>query len=226
MPADAPDKAELYFFEEFEALLVAFGDAAAIAVDMPIGLPDRRTGAGRACEVEARARLGARQSSVFSIPARGAVMAGDYAEACNVALETSDPPRKVSKQAFMLFPKIREIDLCWEDGMEGHLFECHPELAFWALNGGRPMALPKKVKSRNNPPGLDERARALEAAGFAPGFLVHGNTERMPGKARRDDLLDACVCAWSAARISRGEGIAFPEEPEFDGLGRPMSITV
>ncbi|MFJ5370006.1 DUF429 domain-containing protein, partial [Bosea sp. CER48] len=68
-----------------------------VAVDMPIGLPDRVTGSGRGPEQQVRPLLGARQSSVFAIPARAAVEAREYAEACALALSASDPPRKVSK---------------------------------------------------------------------------------------------------------------------------------
>ena len=54
------------------------GDAVVIAVDMPIGLPQRH---GRAPEREVRGRLGERQSSVFAVPARPAVMCEDYRDA-------------------------------------------------------------------------------------------------------------------------------------------------
>src|ERR687886_2079559 len=51
----------------FAELLDANRDAAAIGVDIPIGLAE--TGA-RACDRAARARLGARRSSVFTPPTR------------------------------------------------------------------------------------------------------------------------------------------------------------
>ena len=63
--------------------LAAIADAperpAVIAVDMPIGLPERTEGSGRAPEQLIRPLLGARQSSVFAIPSRRAVEAADYA---------------------------------------------------------------------------------------------------------------------------------------------------
>ncbi len=110
-----------------------------IAVDMPIGLSDRVQGSGRGPEQAVRALLGDRQSSVFSIPARRAVEATDYWEACALALSASDPPRKVSKQGFHLFPKIREIDglLRSEPGLRARVFETHPELAFRTDPGER-----------------------------------------------------------------------------------------
>ena len=77
---------------------------------MPIGLPPRAGPGGRGPENAVRPLLGQRQSSVFSVPSRGAIAATDYRQACRVALATSDPPRKVSKQLFMIAPKIREVD--------------------------------------------------------------------------------------------------------------------
>src|SRR5438270_11650013 len=50
-------------------------EAPIIAVDMPIGLPDRSGAGGRTPERLVRTLLGARRSSVFSIPSRAAVYA-------------------------------------------------------------------------------------------------------------------------------------------------------
>ncbi len=58
---------------------------AVIAIDMPIGLPERTGIGGRAAENAIRPLLGARQSSVFSVPSRAALEASDYREACGIA---------------------------------------------------------------------------------------------------------------------------------------------
>jgi len=94
----------------FADVLAAPEAPAIVAVDIPIGLPARVGYGGRAAENAVRPLLDARQSSVFSVPSRAALAAEDYREACRIALETSDPPRKVSKQLFMIAPKIREVD--------------------------------------------------------------------------------------------------------------------
>ena len=47
------------------------------------------------------------------------------------------------------------------------MFEVHPELAFWRLNGERALTEPKKIKSRPYEPGLALRRRLLIAAGLA-----------------------------------------------------------
>ncbi len=124
-----------------------------LAIDMPIGLPERVAGSGRGPEQLVRPLLGQRQSSVFSIPARAAVEANDYSEACRLALATSQPPRKVSKQGFHLFPKIREIDglLRVEPGLRDRIREVHPELAFATMSGA-PSATPRRSRVRSTRP--------------------------------------------------------------------------
>jgi predicted RNase H-like nuclease len=194
-------------------------DAAIIAVDMPIGLPLL---SGRAAEVAARKVLGDRQSSVFSIPSRAAVACTDYAEACAVNLKHSDPPKKISKQSFNLFPKIREIDAVITPDMQTRVHEAHPEVAFWMMNSKKPVPLAKKVKSQNHMPGLDLRRDLLRTAGFPIDTLPPANYPKSAVGA--DDIIDACACAWVARRISRGEHLSFPENPPRDERGLAMCI--
>ncbi|NLH82750.1 MAG: DUF429 domain-containing protein, partial [Phyllobacteriaceae bacterium] len=127
--------------------------------------------------------------------------------------------KKVSKQAFALFPKIREIDRLLLGPTPPRLVESHPEVAFAVLNGGRAMTLPKKVKGRPNPAGLDERRAFLAAHGFDPAILA-----RAPRGAGLDDLIDACVLALVARRVARGEAVSFPSPPERDARGLPIAI--
>lgn len=196
-------------------------DAATLAVDMPIGLPETIGRAGRGPESLVRPLLGERQSSVFSIPARAAVEAPDYGTACRLALATSELPRKVSRQAFHLFPKVREIDalLRADPLLAARVHEMHPEVAFWLLNGRRPVPLPKKVKSRPHPPGLSYRRDLLVAAGFPPDLFL-----RAPRGAGLDDLLDAAAGALVARRIHAGEALSFPDPPGRDAHGLPVAI--
>lgn len=153
-----PEATQLHVFAEFARLLDFEPFLKVIAVDMPIGLPERIGAGGRGPEKSVRPKLGQRQSSVFSLPSRAAVFTEDYRDACAVALKTSEPSKSISKQAFYLFPKIREIDALMTPGLETRLYEVHPELAFWRLNGGREMSLPKK----------DQKPRQSGGTGSAP----------------------------------------------------------
>ena len=207
-------------FDTFAEILEADEEPAVVAVDMPIGLPARTGLGGRGPEAAVRPNLAARQSSVFSIPSRSAVYAEDYGAACAAALATSDPPRKVSKQGFMLFEKIRELDRLMTPALCSRVFEVHPELAFWRLNGDQAMSLPKKVKGRANPPGLAERRSLLQQNGFKSDFF----DQARPTGVGADDLLDACACALIAIRLSRGEAQSFPSNPERDERGLTVAI--
>jgi len=209
-------------FSRFADVLTAPEQPAVIAVDVPIGLPERAGHGGRAAENVVRPLLGARQSSVFSVPSRAAVEAADYAAACQAALASSDPPRKVSKQLFNIAPKIREVDavLRAEPALAARIYEVHPELAFWRLNGEQPLGEPKKVKSRPSAPGLALRRHLLRAAGL-PAELVDAAP---PKGAAADDLLDALACAAIARRIHAGIARPFPDPPPRDAYELPMAI--
>jgi predicted RNase H-like nuclease len=218
----AGDDGLLAVHVRFADVLKAPRAPAVVAVDVPIGLPERAGHGGREAENAARPLLGARQSSVFSVPSRAAIAAADYAAACRAALETSEPPRKVSKQLFNIAPKIREVDavLRANPALADRVFEVHPELAFWRLNGGRPLHEPKKVKSRPYAPGLALRRDLLLAAGLPRGLIEAAP----PEGAAADDLLDALACAAIARRIHAGTARPFPDPPPRDGFGLPMAI--
>jgi predicted RNase H-like nuclease len=206
----------------FADLLAAPERPAVIAVDIPIGLPERAGHGGRAAETVVRPKLGARQSAVFSVPSRAAVYATDYDEACRRALETSDPPRKVSKQLFNITPKIREVDtvLRAESLLARRVYEVHPELAFWRLNGGRPLNEPKKVKGRCHAPGLAQRRRLLSDNAM-PMHLVDAAPMRGAGP---DDIIDALACAAIARYLHAGLAQPFPAKPPRDAFGLTMAI--
>jgi predicted RNase H-like nuclease len=195
---------------------------AVIAIDIPIGLPERAGYGGRAAENAVRPLLGARQSSVFSVPSRAAIAEHDYREACRIAFATSEPPRKVSKQLFMLAPKIREVDaaLRADATLSQRVFEVHPEVAFWRLNGEHALGEPKKVKSRPYGPGLALRRQLLIKAGL-PADVVEASP---PKGAGPDDLIDALACAAIAWRIYAGVAQSFPDPPERDVFGLTMAI--
>jgi predicted RNase H-like nuclease len=208
--------------EHFTDIFAAPEEPCLVAVDIPIGLPAHIGPQGRGPERAVRRLLGDRQSSVFAVPSRGAVYAQDYREACRVAMATSDPPKKVSKQLFMIAPKIREVDETLRNtpSLTGRVFEVHPEVAFWRLNGGRALSEPKKVKGRPFGPGLALRRTLLTDDGFSK-----GTTEQAaPSGAAMDDLLDSLACAAIARRILARIAVPFPDPPLRDEFGLPVAI--
>ena len=221
-------------FASFAELAASLPSQTIVAVDMPIGLPDYTGLGGRGAEQAVRPFLKARQSSVFSVPSRAAVYAepGPFANesgrlaahkrASDIALVTSDPPRKISIQAFGLFSKIRELDGWLREDMSrcSRVFESHPEFAFTILNGAEPMSLPKKIKGKVNPAGMAERRGFLASEGFQGEFLH----QPVPRGANADDFLDACVMMLVAKRLAKGEAMPFPAKPARDSHGLPIAI--
>lgn len=192
------------------AAVLALADdlqADAVALDVPIGLP--APGATRRCDDLARARLGARRSSVFAAPPREVLPCGSYAEARPLA-------PSLSAQAFGLVPRIRDVDAVLRTrGPRVHetVVECHPEAVFALLAAGR-LALPTKRSAA----GALTRLALLEEA------LDQDVPVDVPPGASLDDALDAVACAVTAVRWARGEAEVLGGE--LDRTGTPMRIVV
>ena len=92
----------------FAEVVLAAREAELTLVDIPIGLPSADCPRLRLCDTMARERLGPRASSIFSVPAREAVWAPSYVEACRENRRILG--RDLSKQSWGICPKIREAD--------------------------------------------------------------------------------------------------------------------
>lgn len=194
-------------------LIKHHADAAAIGIDMPIGLSDTGT---RRCDVEARRLLGpGRASSVFPPPIRDVLHVETYEEA--KALSHAKIGRGLSVQTFSIVPKIAEANATVTPGMQDRVFEVHPEVSFWALAGG-PMTYRKGKQA-----GFNERRNLLEqATGLSIPVRIKAFKLRRPAKP--DDLLDAMVAAWTAKRVVDGVAGRLPNVPESDSCGLRMEI--
>lgn len=176
------------FAPELRTVCDAAGPVAAIAVDMPIELG---SDGPRPCDVEVRPLLGPRRSSLFAPPVLGALDFADYADAN--AWSKRETGHGISKQAWMLVPKIREVRALAAAG-ETTLHETFPELSFRAMNGGRPLGHPKRTWT-----GMMTRLGLLRSAG------IHVPIDAGPaGSVAADDMIDAAALAWSARRIADG----------------------
>ena len=185
------------FADTFGRFLEEVPEAAAIGVDIPIGLPESGLRAG---DIAARSFVGPRHSSVFATPPRVAVTASSYAEARQLV-------PSLSAQSFALGRKILEV----EHQLEERVIEVHPEVSFAALAGGH---LRHSKRTWN---GQMERRRLLAGAG------IELPDELASGPAAADDVLDAAAVAWSANRYAHGEAAPLPSEPPLRS-GRPIAI--
>lgn len=176
-----------------------------VMVDVHIGL----TAAGpRQCDVEARTHLKApRAFSVFRAPIRPMLVATTYAQACQIG-EAADG-RKLSQQAWAILPKIREVDtfLRTDPALNQWVREVHPEVCFWAWNGGRVMAHRKKSSA-----GRADGARSRPSVRGGAYQLTHS---RWP----------ACWLPGKAASFLRSRGQAESAVTKTDGPGSTADLS-
>jgi predicted RNase H-like nuclease len=197
---------------DFARALTKYKCAKVVAVDIPIGLPE--SGA-RACDIQARQLLGKpRASSIFPAPIRSILGATTYKEACRKSLMVGG--KKISQQTFNILPKVQEVDEVLSPGLQSWVYEVHPEICFWKLNGGQAMRFKKRSEA-----GRRERLSLLSR----PFPEIRHHLDQLDKKqAEPDDLLDAAAAAWTAVRIARKEATRIPEKPEFDSTGLRMEI--
>ncbi len=191
-----------------------------LMVDMPIGLTDSGR---RACDIMARRMLGKRRSSIFSAPRRPMLGFQQYAEA-NAWGKTQGKENGggLSKQAWMLVPKIRELDVALTPDDQNRICEAHPEIAFFRLNNAAPCGHNKKTLE-----GLAERLLLLrEALGQAdmPDYdALRADFMNQKFRLRVDDLVDATVLTVSARDQHRGRAICL-SDGAVDITGKKIEI--
>ncbi len=194
---------EAWIAADASGVLEAAGAADVIAIDIPIGLSNTGT---RACDRQAKQRLGRQAARVFLTPPRPVLELEPYAVANAACQERFG--FGISRQSYALRSKILQVDAV-EDG---RLHEVHPELAFQAMAGS-------PLPSKKTWAGVSARRAVLAAAG-----IVVGEDLGDAGAVPVDDVLDAAAAAWTAHRIGRGDAEKVPDTQELDHLGRPMAI--
>jgi predicted RNase H-like nuclease len=184
-------------------------DLAFLGIDIPIGLLD----GSRACDKAARKLLGQpRGTSVFAAPCRAALAATNHAEASVINRQKTG--RGLSQQALGIGAKIKQVDDAITPDCQQWVFEVHPEICFWALNGQRPMKHNKKTRE-----GAADRNALLST--IFPDIQRH-----LAGKPKgvgKDDLLDAAAAAWTALRRYRGKAVRVCAS-EYDEQGLSVAI--
>ncbi len=185
-----------------------------LAIDIPIGLPERGP---RECDRAARKVLGPRRNSVFSAPLRAMLGASSWPQACAIRGRLED--RKMSKQAWAIVPKIRQIDaaLRREPARAAWVREVHPEVSFWAWSGAA-----MSHAKRKRPGHLERLALVSEYFGLAA--FSSARLRYTKREVADDDILDAFAALWTAERILRGEGVRMPPDPPRDREGLWMEI--
>ena len=187
--------------------------AQLVLIDMPKGLLSDKA---RKIEGLARQLLKGQASTVFNVPVVDAVFAGDYQNASAINYRMTG--KKLSKQAWYLCPKIRELDelLAEESSLRDEIFESHPELVFRLMAG---VQLPKKKLAE----GLSARLALLEQAGMPATQLVNNLIDQYPRSVCfADDAVDALVLLLLAHSPSED----LDQEAEIDRRGIPINLKI
>lgn len=217
---DSTGKVRLEVYPTIGELWKAHKDADCIAIDIPIGLKDGAPHK-RLCDVEARRLLGKkRASSVFSAPIREACYAENDEEAKTISKKKTGG--SLTLQTLAIIPKIREVDrLLQIETFARRVFkEIHPEVCFWALVGGKPMAFKKRASGER---GKRERIDALCPFLLSVESVLIKGVDQWTGKAKYDDILDA-LAALVTIDGEEGSLRTLPGTPEIDSTGLPMSM--
>jgi len=181
---------------------------AAVGLDMPIGLVSHGK---RPADVEAKAFLGRRSSTIFLAPVAAALEAPDFASAN--ALNREHGGFGLSRQAFGLFAKIREVR-DWAASTSVPTYEIHPEMAFMDMLGTR------ELPSKKTWQGHEERRRVLNLVGCEDVTV----SEQAGTRAASDDVLDAIAVAWVVREIVAGRGVSIPTTPTRDERGLTAAL--
>ncbi len=209
----APGVLEAHVAPDIGALVSrvsADGLLHAVAIDIPLGLPDRTE---RRADRLARERLGPRRSSVFMTPPRAVLEENDHAAA--VVLARALTGKGVSRQAHGLRTRVLEVD-AFRRRTDLTVIETHPEVSF-AEMAGAPLRSAKKTWA-----GSEERRALLAAREIAP----VGDLGTAGARVGVDDVLDAAAAAWTAGRYADDAARPLPDPPEIHSDGIPAAIWV
>lgn len=180
-----------------------------IAVGCNIGLLEKPVQGGRTCDREARRLLGfPRSGAIVSAPIRPALEAKTYADADRLN-------GGMSSVAYNHLRHTAELDAAIEPYWQRTVYEVHPELSFYQLNGDQPMHY-----SKHGDRGPAERRALLEKRVVGVKQIIDARLRRV----RHAHLLDAAACLWTARRIAGRQVSRLPEDPEWDEKGLRMEI--
>lgn len=199
-------------FESFLSVLEDRPSLDSIVVNAPVGYRDTVDEGYRTCDVDARAMLGPRWYTVRRAP-------------CREALEPTHvwPDRVLDAVTATLLPRYREVAAEMMSYRQRVVYEGHPELSFYHLNGEVPMRYPK-----SRPEGHEERRELLLRR--IPGIdaiIDAKENDELDDEVRRipeAHLLDAAALLWTARRAFGKAATRIPREAEWDTEGLRTEI--
>jgi predicted RNase H-like nuclease len=175
-----------------------------IALNAPVGYVDDVHEGGRTCDRMARALLGRRGSTIHNAPTRASLQ-----EEADVADDGLDAVTNV------LLHRYREVAAEMAPYRQRTVFEVHPELSFFQINGDVPLRWSKKTEA-----GMEERIALLKMRVPGSERLLEAELDDVP----MSHLLDVAAILWTARRIFARAGTRLPSDPEWDEQGLRMEF--
>lgn len=174
-----------------------------IALNSPVGFPDEPD-EQRTCERVARELLGRRAITVRRTPTRGTV-------------ETGIPrlDEHLDAVSLVLLKRTCEVASDMLPYRQRSVYEAHPELSFYVINGDRPLQ-----RSKKSPEGIEERRSLLLKR--VPG--IHRVIDAKLVGVSESHLYDVAALLWTARRIHAKAATRIPENPEWDAEGLRKEI--
>jgi predicted RNase H-like nuclease len=205
-----PRSIELTHAGTFIGVMDLTSKCIAVAVDIPIGLPQRNS--RRTCDLAARTQLGYTRSSVFPAPPRETLICRGPRSFQNAHRKATG--RGASLPVWGIVPKIREVDEIMTSEIQQRVIEFHPEVTWMRLLGGIP-------PNKHHAAGLLMRLSHLFLQ--FPEIFDLAKTEAAV-VSKLDDLLDAI--AGIAAAICKHDRLAEPlgSKEQIDAKGLKMQI--
>lgn len=180
-----------------------------LALHAPVGLLEEPRTGGRSCDHEARRVLGwPRMAAVVPTPVRPALTADTW----DVAAKRNGG---MSPVTWALLDHVAEVDAEMQPYRQRSVFEVHPELSLYELNGSTPVPLPK-----HHADGRRLRERLLRSKLQGIDRVLDA---KLPGVSR-EHLVDVAADLWTARRIAARSIHRLPETPEWDSQGLRMEI--
>ena len=176
-----------------------------VALHLPLGLPDRHSPGGRACDRAARRLLGRpRSAAIASPPTREDLREWKEGGAPAVSAVTRSLLRRVA-EAYEVIGSYHQRSV----------FEVHPELSFYQLNEAQPLRYPKRTSA-----GRAERTALLEDR--IPGAAAA--LESTPAGAKPAQVVDGMAMLFTARRIRARSIVRIPDMAEWDAEGLRMEL--
>lgn len=176
------ERLHLYICRDFRGLLELTSSCDAVAIDIPIGLPEGSE--RRVCDMAAKDTLGKDgRDRVFYAPPREALKSRTPEAFQRLCRKFTG--KGAGYPVWGLVPKLREVDKAMTPELQRRVIEYHPELAWHRLAG-------RTLESKHTEKGILQRQKLFRGKVRGLKSIVQWPA-RLGRAGRLDDVLDATI---------------------------------